>query len=561
MRPGAGTSLASTSDNESELPSPPRPWTSRSLAPDVDAAAADDSTFEDVSAHFDDVFTDVPSPAASASSRSFTPPPLAPEPGRLMYSQAFPEGANPNFPAFLSAYGQPPNPQQQPERGPCIPALTSAPGPAPVAACAAGATSSGQGRADPSAAEIFPAGPASFGLPMAMGPGGWPFHSYFLDVSSAAGHSQLQGQQQQPRRGQGDLQVHAAAAMLSGGRRPAAASISGSSKQPAHAYAASVAASQHLDLAAAGDREQEHAHTFVKLATSAEQLLPWPPHAQLLDHEQRRLPLEFRQQLAAQLHFQHQQLEQMQRQQAAAAAAHAYAHGRVHAAVKAEGRGYAEASSSSASPLLLELLRIRLEPVQHARRRRAPQPTAPPAGAGEEGAELEVDEGAEEEGRPSVGWTAEEPRKLLARMRRHFKVPSEEAVRAMGLSGTTMKRVCRRCGIKRWPFRKFDSLRRWAAVVRGLAHLQQTEQCPPITGFSEEHYLGLIEGRSQQIMEDPNTSIEDLVCYLRKELFKRALGTGVAGSDAPSSASKAAGRESQRRIAKVHTVASSRQLA
>eukprot|EP00741_Cyanophora_paradoxa_P019606 tig00021135_g18925.t1 len=535
-RARAQTSLASDS---------PRSWTS--LAPDS-------SAFEDVSVLFDDVFTDVPSPAASASSRSFTPPPLAPEPARPMYSQAFPEGANPNFPAFLSAYGQPPNPQQHSERGPWIPALSSAPGPA--AACAAGATSS-RGRADPSAAEVFPAGPASF----PMGPGGWPFHPHFLNVNPAAGHSQ--GQQHAYARGQGDLQVHAAAAMLSGGP----ASASGPSKHPA----ASIAASQQSGLAPAA--EQEHAHTFVKLATSAgqvvpAQVVPWPAHAQLL--EQRGVPLDFRQQLAAQLHFQHQQLEHMQRQQAAAAAAQ----GRGHAPVKAEARGHADriaiSSSSSAGPLVFELPVGPVEelswpprpagpsssssssaleplPVQHARRRRAPQPPAPPAGAGDEGAE--VDEGAEEEGRPSVGWTAEEPRKLLARMRRHFKVPSEEAVRAMGLSGTTMKRVCRRCGIKRWPFRKFDSLRRWAAVVRGLAHLQQTEQCPPIAGFSEEHYLGLIEGRSQQIMEDPNTSIEDLVCHLRKELFKRALG--VAGSDGPSSASKAAGRESQRRIAKI----------
>eukprot|EP00741_Cyanophora_paradoxa_P000740 tig00000441_g713.t1 len=413
-----------------------------------------------------------------------------------------------------------------------------------------------------------------------MGPGGWAFVPHF-QLNPAAGNGEPHGR---------DL-----ASPAGGGR-------SGPSKQPAAPAPASQIITQLPSASLITQLKQqqppvngpkEQAPAGVEAASSPPARPPAPGHAQGQLLGQQGLPLDFRQELAAQLHFHQQQLQLQQQELQRAHAQQAGAHPRGHAPPHSSSRpapsqpAAAALPCPSAGPLVFDLpvcpsmamagapsfaqmigdLGLSWAPrpgppgtfaSTHAGP--APEPArhaaeAPPGAGrratGEEAGRAGAEEGAlgAGEGRPSAGWTGEEPRKLLARMRRHFKVPSEEAVRALGLSGTTMKRVCRKCGIKRWPFRKFDSLRRWAAVVRGLAHLQQTEQCAPIAGFSEEHYLSLIEGRSQQIMEDPNTSIEDLVCQLRKELFRRALG--AAGSDAPSSASKAAGRESQRRIAKI----------
>eukprot|EP00741_Cyanophora_paradoxa_P013368 tig00020684_g12909.t1 len=141
------------------------------------------------------------------------------------------------------------------------------------------------------------------------------------------------------------------------------------------------------------------------------------------------------------------------------------------------------------------------------------------------------------------GWTTDVPARILPRISRYFSLPTEEAAKALGLSGTTMKRICRRCGVKRWPFRKFNSLRRWAAVVKGLASLQAPAGAGPAAlEEGDRHLLRIIDSRLKLIQERPNEGIDDVVQILRAELSKRA-GSGFA--------ERFASRESQRKAERI----------
>mmetsp|Transcript_18084 Transcript_18084/g.29700 ORF Transcript_18084/g.29700 Transcript_18084/m.29700 type:complete len:134 (+) Transcript_18084:189-590(+) len=49
----------------------------------------------------------------------------------------------------------------------------------------------------------------------------------------------------------------------------------------------------------------------------------------------------------------------------------------------------------------------------------------------------------------------------------HFTKPIQEACRSLGIGATTLKKLCRRYGVKRWPYRKIQQL------DKGMQKLQQ----------------------------------------------------------------------------------------
>ncbi|CAM9617884.1 unnamed protein product, partial [Chrysoparadoxa australica] len=48
----------------------------------------------------------------------------------------------------------------------------------------------------------------------------------------------------------------------------------------------------------------------------------------------------------------------------------------------------------------------------------------------------------------------------LVDLERHFDYPIEEVSKKMGVSTTIIKRLCRKHGIKRWPYRQIRSINR-----------------------------------------------------------------------------------------------------
>ncbi|KAL7694336.1 putative RWP-RK domain-containing protein [Plasmopara halstedii] len=63
----------------------------------------------------------------------------------------------------------------------------------------------------------------------------------------------------------------------------------------------------------------------------------------------------------------------------------------------------------------------------------------------------------------------------LEKLRPHFGRPIVDVARAFGICTTFLKKICRRCGIKRWPHRQIRSLNR---TIEMLEHVQSLANDP-----------------------------------------------------------------------------------
>jgi hypothetical protein len=59
-----------------------------------------------------------------------------------------------------------------------------------------------------------------------------------------------------------------------------------------------------------------------------------------------------------------------------------------------------------------------------------------------------------------------------------FGMPSEEAARRLGIGLTVLKRICRKFGVPRWPYRKLKSLDRLISNVE-VCHIISEEPGDP----------------------------------------------------------------------------------
>ncbi|CAM9230162.1 unnamed protein product, partial [Choristocarpus tenellus] len=65
-------------------------------------------------------------------------------------------------------------------------------------------------------------------------------------------------------------------------------------------------------------------------------------------------------------------------------------------------------------------------------------------------------------------------RVTLRDLERYFEYPIEEVSRMMGVSTTIIKRLCRKYGIKRWPYRQIRSVNKSIKYVELLARTAQS---------------------------------------------------------------------------------------
>ncbi|CAI5726069.1 unnamed protein product [Peronospora destructor] len=119
----------------------------------------------------------------------------------------------------------------------------------------------------------------------------------------------------------------------------------------------------------------------------------------------------------------------------------------------------------------------------------------------------------------------------LEDLRPHFGRPIVEVAREFGICTTFLKKICRRCGIKRWPHRQIRSLNRT---------IQMLEQVESVATNSEEkaRYNAQIEelkDKQRAVMEDPdaNSKLKRLKKYAASKRAADPLSTS-AGQDRES---------------------------
>eukprot|EP00195_Chlamydomonas_chlamydogama_P007291 CAMPEP_0202902340 /NCGR_PEP_ID=MMETSP1392-20130828/16795_1 /ASSEMBLY_ACC=CAM_ASM_000868 /TAXON_ID=225041 /ORGANISM="Chlamydomonas chlamydogama, Strain SAG 11-48b" /LENGTH=788 /DNA_ID=CAMNT_0049589089 /DNA_START=500 /DNA_END=2866 /DNA_ORIENTATION=- len=103
-------------------------------------------------------------------------------------------------------------------------------------------------------------------------------------------------------------------------------------------------------------------------------------------------------------------------------------------------------------------------------------------------------------------------------MRRYFHLPSEAAAAALGCSRSMLKRRCRKLGMKRWPYRKVQSLMKLEAAVQEEDGLEEG---------AKENALKSIEKQLNGLLGDPDTKLDcRSVQYLvnTHQRLKRAAG-------------------------------------
>lgn len=110
----------------------------------------------------------------------------------------------------------------------------------------------------------------------------------------------------------------------------------------------------------------------------------------------------------------------------------------------------------------------------------------------------------------------------LRELRVHFDKPIVQVAREFGICTTFLKKICRRCGIKRWPHRQIRSL------SRTIQMLQQAEAKAPTAQerlkFASQ--IAHLEAQKRAVMEDPDANSK----------LKRV--KKCAGAEAKSSPSK-----------------------
>lgn len=88
----------------------------------------------------------------------------------------------------------------------------------------------------------------------------------------------------------------------------------------------------------------------------------------------------------------------------------------------------------------------------------------------------------------------------LEQLRVHFGKPIVQVARELGICTTFLKKICRRCGIKRWPHRQIRSLARTAHMLRQLQ--AQAESDADRVKYARQ--IALVEDKQRAVFEDPD---------------------------------------------------------
>ncbi|OWY99177.1 putative extracellular protein [Phytophthora megakarya] len=116
----------------------------------------------------------------------------------------------------------------------------------------------------------------------------------------------------------------------------------------------------------------------------------------------------------------------------------------------------------------------------------------------------------------------------LEELRPHFGRPIVEVAREFGICTTFLKKICRRCGIKRWPHRQIRSLNR---TIEMLEQVESVAKNPE----DKDKYAAQIEElkeKQRAVMEDPDTNgkLKRMKKYSTPRGVSDALSTPVGQS-------------------------------
>ncbi|PNH08993.1 hypothetical protein TSOC_004400 [Tetrabaena socialis] len=100
-------------------------------------------------------------------------------------------------------------------------------------------------------------------------------------------------------------------------------------------------------------------------------------------------------------------------------------------------------------------------------------------------------------------------------VRATFDLPLSDAARALGLSESEVKRLCRVHGAERWPQRKLASLRRVAEAVEADKALPVQER---------QAMLAAVQRNRDAILADANTPLQPALVLARQSHYRRIFG-------------------------------------
>lgn len=121
---------------------------------------------------------------------------------------------------------------------------------------------------------------------------------------------------------------------------------------------------------------------------------------------------------------------------------------------------------------------------------------------------------------------------VLEDLRPHFGKPIVQVAREFGICTTFLKRICRRCGIKRWPHRQIRSLMRTIDMLsRAREHTNTFHDTVRVSQQIER-----LESKLQHVIEDPdaNSKLDRVKKSILGKNSERNLPLGMDHAEAAS---------------------------
>lgn len=90
----------------------------------------------------------------------------------------------------------------------------------------------------------------------------------------------------------------------------------------------------------------------------------------------------------------------------------------------------------------------------------------------------------------------------LDELRAHFGKPIVEVAKEFGICTTFLKKICRRCGIKRWPHRQIRSLQRTIQML----HQAESNASTPQERLKFSNQIAQLEAKKRAVIQDPDAN-------------------------------------------------------
>ncbi|TMW57602.1 hypothetical protein Poli38472_003527 [Pythium oligandrum] len=104
----------------------------------------------------------------------------------------------------------------------------------------------------------------------------------------------------------------------------------------------------------------------------------------------------------------------------------------------------------------------------------------------------------------------------LEELRVHFGKPIVEVAKEFGICTTFLKKICRRCGIKRWPHRQIRSLTRTVEMLRQA----EANATTALEKMKYANQIAHVEAKKRAVMEDPDSN--GRIERLKKSVIQRS---------------------------------------